>query len=101
MAFLNGVNADIRNQYANRPMAELQIPRHIEAHVAGAMPNFTINVDESGVVTPPRHAESAWLRARAVAAHPEHGGLDHSTQRMLREQQLLHELVADEIKGKM
>jgi hypothetical protein len=63
-----GVNDAIRTQYENVPLAEMQIPRQINAHVRGA-PDFTINLDEQGHYLQIAKERRLWLRLRATAAH--------------------------------
>jgi hypothetical protein len=71
MAFLNGVNETTRKHYAG-PLADSAIPRLIVAKVEGDQPNFTVNVDEKGDMTPwLDRSHSTWLRARATVGHPE------------------------------
>jgi hypothetical protein len=68
-AVLNGTNSTIRDQFAGVSLSQSRIPRQIIASVDDGT-TFTLNIDESNNVTGLRHAESSWLRARAVVDTP-------------------------------
>jgi hypothetical protein len=70
MAFLNGVNQEVRAAYQHKPLASLPIPRHVDARVEGAMPSFSLNIDENGEGPSLTTKQAQWLRARALLADP-------------------------------
>ena len=98
IAFLNGVNATIRDQYAGQPLSAMKIPRHVIAK-AGAF-DFTINVDEAGNVgtlTGPQ----TWLQSRAFVGEARNINRSEDDRERAGVRLLLEELIPDEIKGKL
>ena len=101
LAFLSGVNDEVRAEYEFRPLADMAIPRHITANVKGDLPNFTMSVDENGVVTNVGEHQSAWLRARAAAGHPENASLDDHFRQRIGSARLLAELVTKHVRPRL
>jgi hypothetical protein len=99
-AYMNGVNAVIREQYENVSLSKMRIPRHIEARVHGDMPNFEINLDENGLATHLSHAKSEWLRGLAVGSDPQRETLGDLSLQEEGRQKLLEMLVVPEINDK-
>jgi hypothetical protein len=97
-AFLNGVNSTIRNQYQGTPLAQMTIPRHIDARAEG-MPDFRVNVDEAGTATLDDRRHGAWLRARAGVDHSESWGASAHEQQQIGIAKLLRDLVPTKIRG--
>jgi hypothetical protein len=102
MAVLNDVNETIREQYAHQPLSQSHIPRQIVAKVDGALPDFSVNLDENGVLGQPlRHAQSAWLRARATAERGDHTNKDDYQKQKEGLSELLDGLVPLRILGRL
>lgn len=99
MAFLNGVNRTIRNQYRAKTVGEVNIPRQIVCRVDGDLPDFVVDIDESGRWLPVKHSQ--WLRARASVGHPERASLDEFAKTELGLAALLQELLLGTIEGGM
>ena len=94
-ALLDGVNETVRKQYAGRPLAELRIPRQLTAEIDSGFPDFVVNLDERGVAS--RVERPEWLRAFALAGHPERASRDGYELMMAGLERLLANLVAPEI----
>ena len=68
-SYLNGVNDTIREQYEDKPLDKLRIPRQLVCSVRGDKPDFTVNVSESGTMQIVQ-GSGEWLAARALSAQP-------------------------------
>lgn len=68
-SYLNGVNDVIREQYEDRPLSTIRIPRQLICSVRGDMQDFVVNVDETGAMELV-WGDGVWLEARARATNP-------------------------------
>jgi len=78
MAIL-GVNDAIRSQYEKVPLADMHIPRQINANVRGA-PDFGINLDENGHYLQIPEPRRLWLKLRATATRAGSAPYEHDKE---------------------
>jgi hypothetical protein len=102
IALLNGVNEATREEYAGRPLAEMNIPRQVRCSVEGEMPSFSLNLNQHGAeVGWRRHAQGEWLRARAQVGRPAGDPDAASSLEETGIKLLLADLVPESIRGKL
>jgi hypothetical protein len=97
LAYLGGINRELRSEYEGVALADMNIPRQITARVAGGV-NFTLNLDENGQANHLTGQQRQWLVSRAVVGHPENASKDEWGKYSAGLQLLLAELVASSIK---
>ena len=97
LAYLDGVNRELRSEYEGVALADIKIPRQITARVAGGA-NFTLNLDENGQANHLTEHQRRWFVSRAVVGHPENASKDEWGKYSAGLQLLLAELVPGSIK---
>ncbi len=100
IAILNGVNDTIRKQYEGTSLADMHIPRQVQAKVDGA-PDFALNLDEQGNANFVHKPQSTWLQMRATVGHPENATLGDYDKQARGRELLLGDLVATGIVKKI
>lgn len=90
-SYLNGVNDTIREQYEDKPLGAMRIPRQLICSVRGDMEDFVVNVDETGAMELVS-GDGAWLEARGKTAHPELANRSRGEQRRAGLELLLADL---------
>jgi hypothetical protein len=75
VAILNGVSDSIREEYNDKTLSELHIPRHVTCKTGGSYNDFGFSLDERGNQFDSMSAEDMkWLVARARAEGDGYGG---------------------------
>jgi hypothetical protein len=99
-ANLNGVNDQVRDQYQGKPLAAMNIPRHLVCSPKGeGYSDFELSLNEVGEVNHSlKRDERLWLQARAMVDHWEEMNKDESQQAQDGLQLLLRDLVPGHIK---
>jgi len=100
IAFLNGVNSVIRDQYAGKPLSAIKIPRQIVAAGTENFEGFTLNLDEAGNLSRMPKA-TTWLKANAVLRSPSSHKEDEDARVDIGVKLLLDDLVPEQIKEKL